>query len=100
MVNLTLFAQIFANFQDKNIHALFARFSTWWIQVINATLPSLLMAAAKTSLGVKYPCLFLGLLFKISSAFLTASLSKLVPFGKYCLTKPFRFSLAPLSQLW
>ena len=36
-----------------------------WIQVINATLSKLFSLLAKTSLGVLYPNLFLGLLFKI-----------------------------------
>jgi len=84
-------------------------FNERWIQVINATSPLLLIACKYTPFGDKKPNLFLcltgrqvGRLFKISSSSCNCfSVIKLksVPFRKYCLISPFRFSFTPLFQL-
>jgi hypothetical protein len=52
----------------------------------------------KTSAGVRQPSRFRGRLFSLFTACLVAfldTLAKSVPFGKYCLNKPFVFSLEP-----
>src|SRR5699024_12854135 len=70
-----------------------------WIQVANATL--LNNNFSILSMGVSKLYLFLGLLFNfasISSISLSDILEKSVPFGKYCLINPFKFSLAPRCQ--
>src|SRR5690554_2409844 len=72
---------------------------TSWIQVANATL--LNNNFSILSMGVSKLYFFLGLLFNfasISSISLSDILEKSVPFGKYCLINPFKFSLAPRCQ--
>src|SRR5699024_5271509 len=81
------------------LNSLKFKLSKSWIQVANATL--LNNNFSILSMGVSKLYLFLGLLFNfasISSISLSDILEKSVPFGKYCLINPFKFSLAPRCQ--
>src|SRR5690554_1509893 len=99
---ITLLLKIILTMEQLKTNSRTLIFFIRWIQVLNAT--SLISSnfCAKISFGFLYPNLFLGLLFKILITLSISCLfifSKFVFLGKYCLTNPFKFSFAPLSQL-